>query len=768
MKALRFFLILLFSPFLLLAQEDKNPVETYFEVSLEELLNVGIVSATQNKQNLLDAPATAFVITAEQIELRGYSSLVDVLEDIPEIEIQRNSNNEQKNIITIRGVTGNEKLVILRNGLRISPALGETYTLGSQFNIQQAERIEVILGPASALYGADAFSGIVNIVYPETSTEKTDVSLSTSYGSYGTTNNSVFIGHKIEKLYITANGHFSQGGTIDLPSVYEDDFSWYNNKFQNQGLVYESPFFLNIYNIDYFERNAGASFHGPAISREFYNGYNSYSFNVGVHHDKFQIGYSRMYEKHSSATGLDPRFAIYDENAFVETVQNNITGKYKYTSFNEKWNMITSFNINFYEVSPTSNWITSTSRYQRGYYYSFTQSSNVDQKFQYSLNDKNSLIIGLSAEYASALPKTSLSPEPFDKSSPPVLQDFYYIGAAGYDPYAGANSTIQFEDSLAVNQEIFQVNYINTGLYGQYQFSPFPTLQTILGLRYDYNSRYGSTFNPRLGLVFEPIFGLKWKLLYGEAYLSPSPSKAFSQYGAFYGTESDASELKADFFHVANPNLKPEKLRTIESSINFFITRDLSVNVDGYYTQIDNLINQFAATNDSSLAQNISATKLETSINEGNSSIYGGTFSLKYLINGEKVTWNIYSAYSYVDGEINSRDLTYAAQNTVKFGIDIQHVKERFGASIRGHYRSPTKSERTIGGTDIVLQNDAYIIGNLNVYFKPVKSIDMKTFVTVQNFTNQKYYNAYYGNEEGFYKTPQNPITILGGISYEF
>ena len=70
--------------------QDKE-VYDLFDVSLEELLNIGMVSASKKKQSVLDAPASAYVVTDEQITLRGYTHIIDLLEDIPEIEIQKNS-----------------------------------------------------------------------------------------------------------------------------------------------------------------------------------------------------------------------------------------------------------------------------------------------------------------------------------------------------------------------------------------------------------------------------------------------------------------------------------------------------------------------------------------------------------------------------------------------------------------------------------------------------------------------------------------------------
>ncbi len=59
-------------------------------MSLEYFLNADVTTASKTAQKVTDAPATVYVITKEQIALRGYTNLEEVLEDIPEIEIQKN------------------------------------------------------------------------------------------------------------------------------------------------------------------------------------------------------------------------------------------------------------------------------------------------------------------------------------------------------------------------------------------------------------------------------------------------------------------------------------------------------------------------------------------------------------------------------------------------------------------------------------------------------------------------------------------------------
>ena len=86
---------------------------------VESLLNRKTTKAAQIQQFASEAPATVYVISKEQIQNRGYESLLDILDDIPEVEIQRYGNSEFNQHISFRGVAGNEKFLILQNGIRI-------------------------------------------------------------------------------------------------------------------------------------------------------------------------------------------------------------------------------------------------------------------------------------------------------------------------------------------------------------------------------------------------------------------------------------------------------------------------------------------------------------------------------------------------------------------------------------------------------------------------------------------------------------------------
>ncbi len=128
-----------------------------FESSLQELLdeevdyenlwsNARVMTASRSSERIGTAPATIYVITDKQIRKRGYTSLEDVLRDIPEIEIQQKSNTYTNSYYSIRGIGGNERFVILQDGIRISSITGVLHPIQHNFGIYHAKQIEVILG----------------------------------------------------------------------------------------------------------------------------------------------------------------------------------------------------------------------------------------------------------------------------------------------------------------------------------------------------------------------------------------------------------------------------------------------------------------------------------------------------------------------------------------------------------------------------------------------------------------------------------------------
>lgn len=135
-------------------------------LSLEDLMQLEVATVTtasKKAEKATSAPGTVIVIDRNDIRLRGYSTLKDVLRDLPGMDLAGNFFSEIGTQVSVRGITGNNKIVVLVNGMRVNPPGGEYFPLRSDFSVRQAEQIEVIYGSGSTLYGQDAISAVINV-----------------------------------------------------------------------------------------------------------------------------------------------------------------------------------------------------------------------------------------------------------------------------------------------------------------------------------------------------------------------------------------------------------------------------------------------------------------------------------------------------------------------------------------------------------------------------------------------------------------------------
>jgi outer membrane receptor for ferrienterochelin and colicins len=142
-----------------------------------------VITATRTEKALKDAPVITQVITAKQIESKGFETVQDVLEaDMPGIEFQRHGAS---NDINIQGIEARNVLILI-DGERMA---GETRgnVDYSRLNTNDIERIEIIKGASSALYGSQAMGAVINII-SKTSKQKVYANISSKYTSYNDIN----------------------------------------------------------------------------------------------------------------------------------------------------------------------------------------------------------------------------------------------------------------------------------------------------------------------------------------------------------------------------------------------------------------------------------------------------------------------------------------------------------------------------------------------------------------------------------------------------
>lgn len=128
-----------------------------------------VVTASGYEQKIVDAPASISVVSSEELRTKPYITLIDAVRELEGVDVGETADKTGQRTISIRGM-GADYTLILIDGKRQNNH-GDIYPNsfgGNQFNhippLDMIERIEVIRGPASTLYGADALGGVINII----------------------------------------------------------------------------------------------------------------------------------------------------------------------------------------------------------------------------------------------------------------------------------------------------------------------------------------------------------------------------------------------------------------------------------------------------------------------------------------------------------------------------------------------------------------------------------------------------------------------------
>jgi len=200
------------------AQQGKKDLG---EASLEELGTIQVYSASKHMQSTSDAPASVTLITADDIQKYGYRTLADILESVRGFYITYDRENS---FLGIRGFgrlgDWNSRSLLLIDGHRINDNVNGDAFLGTEFllDVDLIERVEIIRGPSSSLYGAGAFFAVINVITRKPPQLK-GFELSFAPASFGTYEGRASYGGQYKGIDLLLSGTFynSQGQTLFFP-----------------------------------------------------------------------------------------------------------------------------------------------------------------------------------------------------------------------------------------------------------------------------------------------------------------------------------------------------------------------------------------------------------------------------------------------------------------------------------------------------------------------------------------------------------------------
>ncbi len=698
-------------------------LEQYMDMSLEELFNLDVVTASRSSQSLRKAPGTIFVVTQAEIRERGLASLSDVLGDLPSVDYHPSSDVVNYNHFTFRGVFGNNKFLVLRDGVRVSSPTGEEMPIAQNFSLQNVKQIEVAYGPASALYGADAFTGVVNII----SDDRGGGSVQFEFGEDGHRSWRFDYGGKLSdtiRFYL---------GAFDMQSDGYDLAASYPNEYRLRDLV---TFGGEVY----LESSDRAEPRFPLSSS---------GFHLGVRSDAFSLSYRANSLRHSLATAASPDFIDYGKSPDWETKLETLAGSYVF-DFGGNGHSRLQASYSLYEVDPQSKFSNVFVNYENGYKYAKSQRADIGQQFEFDLSEQGILTLGYALESFKSIPITADLPTPYQTGKPASGQGLSFPGTNG-----------------EIEIPVFEADWENYGIFSQWQVSLGNGYDLTLGARFDDSSSYGSVFTPRAGLVWAPSDDRSIKLLYGEAFLAPSPNNAYRFFGSF-AFEREDGLYQSFFFHLPNPDLQPEEMRTLELSGSRRFGDKLNANASLFYEEVENLIQPvfYPGVNSEFLDGSV-IESVEINENVGSIEAFGFDLGLTYRESFGEHKWKLWGNLSYIDGDLRQpgivTDLPYTASFKLKIGATYRY---------RDFYISPTvyrigDSNSSELGSAIGFETDAFTIANMHIGYDGLGD-GVSLYLKVANLFDTRYRVPGSGDITVFDAAPQNGRQMILGLRYDF
>lgn len=203
------------------------------DMSLEQLMDLkvdSVFSASRREQKTWEAPASVSIVTRDEIKSFGYRSLVDVLRAVPGIYA---GNDRSYTYLGMRGFSRpgdyNSRVLLLIDGHRANDNIYDSALVAHEalVEVDSIERVEVIRGPSSSLYGSSAFFGVINVI-TRRGAAVNGVEVSAEGGSFETFKGRVSAGHKFDsglEYFVSGSYYDSEGQTRLYYPEFDDPAS---------------------------------------------------------------------------------------------------------------------------------------------------------------------------------------------------------------------------------------------------------------------------------------------------------------------------------------------------------------------------------------------------------------------------------------------------------------------------------------------------------------------------------------------------------------
>lgn len=441
--------------------------DNFLEMNLEDLLQVQITGSTLRDESFKTVPTAVTVFTREQINTMGFDYLYELLNLVPGYQFNRNGDSPSGYTFSARGRRNSsearEVLLIVDGRVFSDPRTGSADGSLPLFPLAQIERVEIIRGPGSAIYGSNAFMGVINII-----SRQSQNSISISTGNENQRKADILFNHQLGNWQLNAYGH-----------VYADNGFSYSLA---SGETTQDPRDANALNLDLHNDSSRlqAAYH-HLESDDFYvaetlrNGFNQYLQET-------------------------KQFSFDQDLSFTDSIETKLS--LSYLAIKQEFNLqlLPEFYLSGLS-QPDSNEAFLGKGLFTGKTYRFVIANDA------TLSKTSSIQFG--AEWRR------------NQETGAEAKNNYDLGQLARGEFP-VNFYGNFAQSTTIGQLDSQKMF---GVYGQWLYELNNSTRLTLGSRFDHYQDIGKHLSPRLGIVHQFSDTQTMKLLYGEAYRAPSLSE---------------------------------------------------------------------------------------------------------------------------------------------------------------------------------------------------------------------------------------------------
>ncbi len=525
--------------------DNKDPDENTSvvdELSLSDLFNLQVVTSSRKEESRDLAPNVMYVVTKEQIAQRGYKNIYELLQTIPGYVITIKNIGDY--LAQVRGIAANdnEKITIMINGHSISN-LQEPILLDGPINLDNVERVEIIVGPGSVLYGANTLGSIVNLITRDQ--DYNEITL--TGGTYRHVNGTALFAKKTENAHFT--GSFS--------ALHRDGWDAWPGKISNQlpgakdrmGSKPGSYFgFIQAKVKDWTVQALTINDNDPELDLISAGGYKDARRYDYI--DEISAENSRFWnEQFGTTIGLE-----YDSKRMVRT--------------GTKTDPVTLLMGNEYDLQQRSYKGEAGIRIK-------TEMMYLQSGIQVQMDQNRH---GYLLRHSPDLPQSGYDTLVYRETDNDTVRTLVY-----------PRSSV---DQIIADRETW-----TTGGYGSAEFSPSEMLQLTAAFRLDHFSWLTNSlakplyFNPRLALSFSPLDFWTTKVMYNKA-THTADFGGTDGMNQIWGRGNPNASISQIWFKMQPLALKPEVMRTYEWQNIFYIPKTRFA-LNAYYTTLKDFITWF-------------------------------------------------------------------------------------------------------------------------------------------------------------------------------